>query len=292
VIHEKPYLYLLKSFSDKADTFMFNKKVALGIFLTFFSLGFCSISTAQSIGDPVVSNKTSKIAVPVKKIKPLSKEVSGAFRLNSDGWAVAFEKGRIKSKEPKKSDMFHDVRFWQIEFSERRNPKELRMYANDASTSGGKAYAYGKINNLYALRFNIGKKKMIAGKPYPNSISIHWLYAGGLTLGLLKPYYIITADKGSIKYSAENQASFLNVNNIVGAAGFSTGLSETKIIPGLNLKTALHFDFGANKNLLSAVELGVSGEFYTQNIELMANQKAVPYFFNLYAGIQFGRRSR
>lgn len=269
---------------------MFNKKVALSIF-SFSFLGFCAVGTAQSQVEPVTANKAPN-KIPAKKIKPLSKEVSGAFRLNSDGWAVAYEKGKIRSTDTKKSDQFHDVRFWQVEFSERRNPKELRMYANDASLSGGKAYAYGKINNLYALRFNIGKKKMIAGKPYPNSISIHWLYAGGLTVGLLKPYYIITADKGAIKYSDENRASFLNVDNIVGAAGFSTGLGEIKIIPGLNIKSGLHFDFGATNTFLAAVEVGASAEYYTQNIQLMANQKAVPYFFNLYAGIQFGRRSR
>jgi hypothetical protein len=266
---------------------MFNKNVAHSL-LTFFIFCCCSVVNAQTSSSIITPQKIA----PTKKIKPLSKEVSGAFRLNTDGWTVAFEKGKIISKDTKKSDQFHDVRFWQIEFSEKRNPKELRMYANDAATSGAKAFAYGKINNCYMLRLDFGKKKLLAGKPYTNSISVHWLYAGGLTIGLLKPYYIITADKGAIKYSSDNQASFLNVNNIIGASGFSSGISETKIIPGLNVKTALHFDFAANKNLLSAVELGASAEYFTQNIELMANQKAVPYFFNLYAGIQFGKRSR
>jgi hypothetical protein len=43
---------------------------------------------------------------------------------------------------------------------------------------------------------------------------------------------------------------------------------------------------------VAAIEVGGTAEFYSSKIELMANQKATAYFFNLYAGIQFGKRRR
>jgi hypothetical protein len=149
------------------------------------------------------------------------------------------------------------------------------------------------------MKFNFGNRKMIAGKPFPHSISLHWVYAGGLSVGFLKPYYIdayISKDGGQtysredIKYSSSNAAYFLNPVYVVGASGFATGIGETKIIPGIHLKSALHFDYAIDKYKVAAVEVGGTAEFYMKSIEMMADQKAVPYFFNLYASIQFGKR--
>ncbi|MCC6185745.1 MAG: hypothetical protein IT256_01190 [Chitinophagaceae bacterium] len=142
---------------------------------------------------------------------------------------------------------------------------------------------------------------MIAGKPYPNSVSVHWVYAGGLALGLLKPYYVEayiskdggqTYDRDIVKYSPEISEYFLNPIYIIGAASFTQGLGELKIKPGVHLKTALHFDYAKDKFLVSAAEIGATAELYASKIELMATQKAVPYFFNIYASIQFGSRKR
>jgi hypothetical protein len=237
----------------------------------------------------------------IKRPKPITKETSFGARIHTDGWSVFFESGKVKSDDMKRIDMFHDVRILQFEFSERRHPKELRMFGWDINKQSDRKYTFGKVNNFYALKFNIGNRKMIAGKPYPNSVSVHWVYAGGLSLGLLKPYYVEayiskdggqTFEKNTIKYTPEMSPYFLNPVYVIGAASFTQGLGEMKIVPGLHLKTALHFDYAKDKFLVSAVEVGGSAEFYTSKIELMANQKAVPYFFNLYAGIQFGKRRR
>jgi hypothetical protein len=237
----------------------------------------------------------------IKRPKPITKETSFGARIHTDGWSVFFESGKVKSDDMKRIDMFHDVRILQFEFSERRHPKELRMFGWDINKQSDRKYTFGKVNNFYALKFNIGNRKMIAGKPYPNSVSVHWVYAGGLSLGLLKPYYVEayiskdggqTFEKNTIKYTPEMSPYFLNPLYVIGAASFTQGLGEMKIVPGLHLKTALHFDYAKDKFLVSAVEVGGSAEFYTSKIELMANQKAVPYFFNLYAGIQFGKRRR
>jgi hypothetical protein len=239
-----------------------------------------------------------------KKIPPISKEFSGGLRLNSDGWSLFVDKGRVQSEE-KYSDLFHDMKLMQLELTEKKHPKELKR---NNGTPGGpinggdkaKPYIYGKVNNFYGLKFGYGKRKMIAGKPDPGTISIHWVYLGGLSAGLEKPYYLkaIIREKGAvvekdIKYSDETKEFFVppvQSNSIIGGSGFSQGLGEIKIVPGVHAKTGLHFDFANSRTTKFAIELGVNAEFYMRSIAIMANQKARPYFVNVYAGIQFGKR--
>lgn len=249
---------------------------------------------------------TTKIARPKppqkpKKPKPISKEFSGGFRLNSDGWSIFVDKGIVQSTE-KYSDLFYDIKLFQIELTEKKHPKELKR---SNSISGGptnddkaKPFIFGKINNFYGLKFGYGKRKMIAGKPEPGTIAIHWVYMGGLSAGLEKPYYVdayVREKNGpfvqkDIKYTDTTKEYFLSPNNIIGGSGFSKGLGEIKIVPGIHAKTGLHFDFGGGRSTKLAVETGISAELYMRSIAIMANQKATPYFVNVYAGIQFGKR--
>jgi hypothetical protein len=252
-------------------------------------------ANAQTVSgrDSVVSATRKPILLPpVKKPKPITKELSAGIRLNTDGWTFFVETGKVKTDQPKKIDMFHDVRILQFEFSEKKHPKEMKIYGINGGQTSDKTYIYGKINNFYALKFNYGMQKMITGKPLFKCVSVHLVYAGGLSLGMLKPYYVQTSDVGKIKYSDKTKNEFLNPATITGSAGFSEGIGELQFVPGLHLKTGFHFDFSRDKFFLAAVEVGATGEFYTRKIEMMANQKATPYLFNLYAGVQFGKRRR
>lgn len=239
----------------------------------------------------------------VKKPKPINSEFSGGIRLNSDGWSVFAEKGYVVSEETKLRDQFHNVRLFQVELSEHKDPKEVKRSVTDQTASGGtqksKPFVFGKINNFYALKLGYGMRRMIAGKPEPGTVSVHWVYAGGLSLGMEKPYYLDgyvpqdnpgTLVPATFKYSDSTKLSFLTEQYIRGGAGFAKGLNEIEFIPGIHAKTALHFDFAASRKSVMAVETGVSAEYYTRGINIMANQKARPLFVNLFASIQFGRR--
>lgn len=262
----------------------------------FFSAPARSIDTAK-----VAHRRAMQRPAPPKitKIKPVRKELSGGLALNTNGWGAYIDLGKVKSNEGKQSDMFYNVRMWQLDFEEIKDPHEKKSNSTDVngagSYAGGKInpFIYGKINNFYALNLDYGYRKMIAGKPEPGTISIHWVGAVGLSVGLLKPYYLQAYYNGvqqNIKYSDQTKDAFLTPGDIVGAAGFSQGLGETKIIPGLHLRTGLHFDFATSRKTILAVETGMNAECYTQSIPLMALQKNVPYFFNLYAAFQFGKR--
>jgi hypothetical protein len=224
-----------------------------------------------------------------KGLKPITHEISGGLRLNSNGWSIYGDLGKVVTKDVRHIDMFHNVRFWQLEFSEKKDPKEYK--STSTLNGGGNSYIYGKINNMYAVKLGWGFRKMLVGKPDPGSVSIHWVNAGGLSLGLVKPYYINTiSDPNAIKYADGYKETFLDQQLIEGNAGFSKGLSEMKIVPGGHFKSAMHFDFSANRKSVIGVETGFNVEYYSQQIQLMANEAPTSYFMDIFIAIQFGKR--
>ncbi|RYE09292.1 MAG: hypothetical protein EOP51_33365 [Sphingobacteriales bacterium] len=265
---------------------------------------FCSTVGSNSLRAQTINNAplpgekpTTMLVTPAKqkKPKPIRGEFSGGFRLTSNGWGIFVDKGWVKSDD-KLRDYFYNTKVLQIELSEKKNPKEIKRNnsLNGLDNRDTKPFIYGKINSFYAFKLGYGMRKMIAGKPENKTVSVHWVYLGGLTLGLQKPYYLETynLDNGtieSIKYSKENESRFLG-QLIVGSSGFAKGLNELQMIPGVHAKTALHFDFAASKKSKLALETGINAEYYSKKIELMAYQDAKPYFVDVYVSLQFGGR--
>lgn len=257
---------------------------------------FCTTGLAQvfnSDGSPS----------PIKKPKPISREFSLGFRLNSDGWSLYADKGYVRSNEGKLQDQFYNIRLFQLELSEHKDPKETKRSDNDGSIGGNgekaKAFIYGKVNNFYSAKLGYGFRKLLVGKPEPGTVSIHWLIAGGFSLGMEKPYYLdgyVLQDNGTtkvpatFKYSDDTKQSFLTPSLIKGSAGWTKGLGEMQYIPGIQAKTGLHFDFAASRRTVLAIETGISLEYYSRDIVIMADQETHPYLVNLFASFQFGRR--
>jgi hypothetical protein len=265
----------------------------------FIAFSFSVLSSA-TFAQTISSGSRKPVA---KRPKPITSEFSGGFRLNTDGWSLFVDKGYVRSEESKLRDQFYNIRLAQIELSEHKDPKETRRSVTDQTPSGGsqksKPFIFGKINNFYALKAGYGIRKMIAGKPEPGTVSIHWVLVGGLSLGMEKPYYLDgyvpqdnfgTLVPATFKYTDSTRESFLTEQYIRGSAGFTKGLGEIQFVPGIHAKTALHFDFAANRKTVLAIETGASLEYYTRGIVIMANQDVKPVFLNLFASLQFGRR--
>ena len=275
------------------------KKLVLAIVPLFLSVLHVG---AQAIISPQRSSGSSaKKFVP--KAKPIRTELSVGYRLNSDGWSFYADKGYVRSNETRLRDQFYNLQILELEFGEHKDRTQHKMKAEDANgSSQGKPFVYGKVNNFYAFKLGYGVRRLIAGKPEPGTVSVHWIGTAGLSLGLIKPYYIEAyAPEGqfgsplvlqSIKYSQENRDYFLNSGNnyVVGSSGFAKGLGETKIAPGVHLRAGLHFDFAANKKTVLAVETGISAELYFQKIQIMARDEGTASFANVFASIQFGKR--
>ena len=247
-----------------------------------------SSDTAKVITTPIVR------LVKPKPPKPIRNELSLGLRLNTNGWSVFSDYGRVKTNDLKHADMFHNVFFLQFEVTEKKDARETKIPSETTNTFGGSSnYIYGKINNLYAIKFGVGYRKLLAGKPDPGCVSIHWSNTIGGLVGLLKPYYIevdAANEPQMIKYSTSTEQDFLNQSAIQGAAGFSKGWGEVKIIPGGYARTALHFDFSTNRRNVLGVEAGGNAEFYSQKAQLMAFQNPKALFMDLFVSFQYGRR--
>lgn len=256
------------------------------------SAGYAQQVTFSSDSTKTIKQDTPPPPVKLKapKVKPIMHEMSFGMRLNTNGWSVYTDYGKSKTQDLKKADMFYNLLYLQAEFTEKKDPKEEKVSTQTASSKANSSYIYGKINNFYALKLGIGYRKMIAGKPDPGCVSIHWANTLGFSLGMQKPYYVMIAGSEYIKYSDVDKENFLDRSGIRGAGGFSKGLSEITFIPGGHIKSALHFDFSTNRKNVLGVEAGINAEFYSQPIALMANNKTVTNFVDLFVAFQFGRR--
>ena len=224
------------------------------------------------------------------------REFSAGARLNTDGWSGFLEKGYRKSRTK--------VTFFQFEFAEKKDPKEdkksgaIKGVDQYGFVYSEKPYIYGKQNNFYQVKIGIGQQRLIGGKANKNGVMVNGFYYGGLSMGLLKPYYLNVIDPSDgvsvvqIKYGESvlyNQA-FTDRNSIIGGAGFGKGWGEVTVVPGVHAKTGLRFDWARFNEVVSALEVGVNAEYYTKDIPLMVGNSPKKFFFNAYIALQFGKR--
>lgn len=237
--------------------------------------------------------------VPQKrKKKPvITEEFSGGLRLNSDGWSLMAERGFIKRYDNKTNFIWMDL-------SEKKHPKEYKLLNETFSAifpqqAAPLAYKYGKINNFYQFKFGVGQKRQLTGKLDKKNVVIHWTYAAGLSIGLLKPYYLeVLIPEGNNTYSRqfakyddpEKQFFFLDEFSIIGGTSFTKGFSELQVKPGLSARSGFYFDFAPAEKSFLGVEIGTSLELYPQQIEIMANTSNTAAFINLYVDVRFGKR--
>jgi len=111
---------------------------------------------------------------------------------------------------------------------------------------------------------------------------------------MLKPYYIQVEDPNTgnitdIKYN-NNDSTFLDSNVILGASAFGKGFGEIKYVPGIHLRTGLRFDYGRYNEVLSAIEVGLNLEYYTEKMPIMVLNDPHHAFLNAYISIEFGKR--
>lgn len=216
-----------------------------------------------------------------------------AIKLYSDGYAAMFEKGFLKT--PTRATLF------SLEIGERKHPKEDRV-ASSIQTSffNVNSYIFGKINNFYHAKLGIGQSLLIGGKGNRNGVAVTAVGNGGLTLGLLKPYYLnVSRDPRTnspafdIKWmggTASTDTLFVDPGKIISGAGVFKGFNELKVKPGLFAKTGLRFDYGRYNESIAAVEVGINAEYYLSKIPQMVHSKERNLFLNVFVAVEFGKR--
>jgi len=216
-----------------------------------------------------------------------SRQTAFGIKLNTDGYGGFIELGRMKTL--RKANLF------SLELGERKHIKEEKLTKVGFLGFAGNPFIYGKINNFYFARLGYAQQVTLGSKGNKNGVAVSAIYGGGLTLGLLKPYYVEIKDPATntirdIRYSDSTASKFLDPSIIQGASGFGKGWSDLSVVPGLNIRTALRFDYGRFNEMLSALEIGLNTEIYTKSIAQMVDNKNKRFFFNAYVALTFGRR--
>ncbi len=222
-----------------------------------------------------------------------NKEVSFSLKFHTNGYGIALNKGKFVD--------YYKQKLWQLELLEIKHPKESRQPGVVGSQQqNAKSFKYGKINNFYNLNFSLGKRKLLTEKAEKSGVAVSLFYAGGISLGLLKPYYLElvvddpeTGDvkRQDIKYTEETAAIFLNKERTVGSSGIAFGLDEMKFRPGLQGKIGVNFDWAAMDEYIKALELGLMLNVYTERITILATDENSFLFGNLYLKFVIGKRS-
>ncbi len=220
-----------------------------------------------------------------------SKQSSFGLQLRTNGYGLFYELGRAKT--PRSTNLY------LIEITEIKHPKEEKETNTDGFFSN--SFIYGKINNFYQVKLGFGKQYIFGQKGNKNGIAVMGIYQGGLSLGLLRPYYLNVFDdqkERDIKYDSPDSALFLSGPSIIGSSGFGKGWNEIKMKPGAFIKGSLRFDFGRFNEQVQAIEIGLSVDAYSQKIEIMAPRdaqgfeavKPKQFFFQGHIAFLFGRR--
>jgi hypothetical protein len=212
------------------------------------------------------------------------KQSAFGIQLRTNGYGVFYEHAKMVS--PRFATLYG------IELTEIKHPKEEKTNIGGNNFFGG-SYIFGKINNFYQLKLSLGQQYVFGQKGNKNGIAVTGIYEGGLSVGLLKPYYLQVEDNRLaryIKYDSSDSSLFLDDRSIIGNAGFGKGWSEVKVRPGAFIKTALRFDFGHYNETLSAIEIGLSVDAYAQKVQIMALNPSKQLFFQGHVAFVFGHR--
>ncbi len=211
------------------------------------------------------------------------------IKLTSDGYGFFYEHGVAQSI--KKALLF------QLDFSERKNPKEKKQTNLYFPSS---PFIFGKINYFYPLKLGVQQQILFGNKSNKSGVAVMGNFGGGLSLGFLRPYYLqINDSTGSngrrdIKYDSNDSAIFISaselINRNVAASGFGKGWGDMKLTPGAYAKAALRFDYGSYNEAVSALEVGLNAEYYFKKVPQVIEQKQKQLFVNVYVALVFGRR--
>ena len=268
------------------------KKILIGAAFLFIAFSI----QAQNNPSPRVPVKQDRKAEKRQRINALLKleeEGDPAFKkqnifgikLSTDGYGLSFEKGKYKT--PRKTTLF------MFELNEKKHPKEEKTAVGPQNIIGqSNSVVWGKANNFYQFKLGLGQQYLIGGKANKSGVAVSAIYAGGVPVGMAKPYLLDVRNTATNENSRKKFTDTADGNsyNLLGASGFTHGWGEVKIKPGLHAKVAMRFDYGRFNETVSAIEAGLNAEYYFSKIEQLIYNKPKNFFFNAYITILFGRR--
>lgn len=211
-------------------------------------------------------------------------DVSGKIYANTRGYGALLRRSKhitVKTRS-----------YYEIDLQTLRYPKEIK---SQGEASEKRRYVYGKLNSVFLLRGSLGLQNVLFQKGDNKAVEVRYSYSIGGILAFSKPYYFQVYTRPSarqvdyVKFNTES----LNpdsVGRIIGRGGYSKGLAEMKVYPGVSAKFNLSFEYAPYTNLIRAIETGVSVDYFPQSLALMAHNPAENIIVSLHVGFVFGRK--
>ena len=169
-----------------------------------------------------------------------------------------------------------------------KNPKEYR-FRNDQTGNTFLAY---KTNYLFSLRPFYGREFILFRKAAEEGVHINATLAGGPSIGMLKPYYVLYIESPSnansvisLPYSKE-----LNMGQIFGVGNFTDGFDGMKFTAGIHAKASISFEFGQIKNSVVGLETGFMLEKFAKVQEIMVYAPNKSFFASTFLTLYYGRK--
>jgi hypothetical protein len=218
----------------------------------------------------------------------LRNEASFGFLAHSNGIGIEGKRGFVQT--------YNKKWFLEAQLVGMKHPKEIKTI--NTRFENPKSFIYGKMNTLTMLRLAAGKQHILNAKAERTGIEIRLNYAGGLSLGITKPVYLIIdrslAQEEMSKPVEEkydpNDEYQNQVDNIIGRAPFTRGLDELKPYPGLFVKTALNFEYAPGNEDIKSLEVGVALDAYGKKIPIMAFTQNKQFFLSFYLTLIYGQK--
>jgi hypothetical protein len=257
------------------------------LFLLLFTFSFQGILVAQKSGDDNAAKK------PLQDYR-YAHEFSGGIKIHTNGFSLNLTKGWIKN--------IYTTHLVQAEYQYFINYRDKRVATNPSYVQGGRKYYYGLQNRFHALRFSYGFERALADKADRNGVRLSFIGFAGLSLGLLKPYYLemvkyrdsITGDyvTENVKYNGGGADDrFMSQDSIYQAAPFYKGMGQIVPTVGGHIKAGLSFDWGSMDKFVKALEAGVMLDVYYRKVPIYVNSQSNSLFSaSLYLGFRFGKR--
>ncbi len=187
-----------------------------------------------------------------------------------------------KTKELK-PEVFHGI---SLELVNIKHPQEQKYYTN-----AGNTFIWGKENYLYSIRFSYDREFILFRKAPQQGVQINLIGMAGPTIGLESPYYIeVSEGNGRTKKVPYDADKHNGAASIVGSGNFLQGLFESKVVPGLNAKVALAFEFGTFRSNVVGIETGFQGDFFTREIVMIPTANNSSIYPSAYFTLFYGSR--
>jgi hypothetical protein len=162
-----------------------------------------------------------------------------------------------------------------------KHPQEQRQF----TTTG--TFIWGKTNYLYSIRLQYGREWLLFRKAPQQGVQISGILAGGPSLGLEAPYYLNVGSHNNIQ---RRQFHPSMSEEIRGTGSIFHSLGNAKIVPGLNFKSALSFEFGTFRSNVMGLETGFMLEGFSREINILSNHNNQQIFPNAFVTLYYGSR--